>query len=207
METVVITGLGIVSPYGEGSEVFRKNWMAGASAIKKRADFKDTAYRREEAAIVADFNPREALGTRKLRLYDRATLMAMVSSQFLMMNLGLLGDQRLNTAYSPEEIGIILGTYGSIKSTIHFDMEVAREPRHVVPSIFPNTIMNAAASYVAIRFNCRALSTTISNGETSSLDALGLAHNLLTTKHASFFMVGAVEELSELTFSNWAYSF
>ena len=196
-QKVVFTGLGMVSPYGMGLQVFRENLNQGVSAIRPLTRFQEPGYRHQEAAEILTFDPKTALGTRKLRVYDRTILLAMVASEFLVRDMGVVDEERQNQHYRPEEVAVILGTYGSLKSTLDFEAEVAREPRHVVPSIFPNTIMNAAASYVAIRFDSRGLSTTISNGETSSLEAIGLAHSLLSNGHASFFMAGGVEEISE----------
>ena len=196
-QKVVFTGLGMVSPYGEGLDAFRQNLAEGVSAIRPLTRFQEPGYRHDEAAEILEFDPRTALGTRKLRVFDRTILLAMVASEFLVRDMGIVDEERNNKHYAPEEVAVILGTYGSLKSTLDFEAEVAQNPRHVVPSIFPNTIMNAAASYVAIRFDSRGLSTTISNGETSSLEAIGLAHSLLSNGHASFFMAGGVEEISE----------
>ena len=72
---------------------------------------------------------------------------------------------------------VIVGTaFGAVDSTIDFDTQaLAKGPNAVNPMDFPNTVANAAGSRIGIWMQLKGPNVTLTNGETSLLDAAGFA--------------------------------
>ncbi|MBM2833357.1 MAG: fabF 3, partial [Candidatus Brocadiaceae bacterium] len=103
-----------------------------------------------------------------------------------------------NNTYSGDELGIVVGsTYGSIDSISSFDFQSLREgPSYVNPMDFPNTVLNAPASRASIFCKATGLNTTISNGVTSSIDAIIYASDFLRMGRVKAAVVGGVHGLT-----------
>jgi len=98
--------------------------------------------------------------------------------------------------------GVSLGsTLGSVWSISEFDKEGLREgPRSVNPALFQNTVINAPASQISIKFNIKGFNTTISTGFAASLDAIDYAVTLMRLYDYDVVLAGGVEELCVQTF-------
>ena len=77
---VVITGMGVISPVGNGVSVFWNNVLAGKSGIREITRFDVSDYPVKIAAEV-DFDPAQHLDRREIRKMDRFTQMAVVCSR------------------------------------------------------------------------------------------------------------------------------
>jgi 3-oxoacyl-(acyl-carrier-protein) synthase len=65
---------------------------------------------------------------------------------------------------------------------------------------FPDTGVSAPSCRVSIELGLRAFNTTLSNGQTSGLDAIAYAASFIRKGRASVVLVGGVEELCQETF-------
>ena len=194
---VVITGIGVLSPFGMGKKLFWDALAAGRSGIKPVTLFDTSAMRSKTAGEISDFKAEDILGPKGLRNLDRTTLLALCAAKLCLDD----ADFQI-TEGNANRVGVVLGTtMGSVWSISEFDKEGLRNgPRAVNPAAFPNTVMNAPASQISIRFGIKGFNTTISSGFTSSLDALMYAETFLTLGRADAVLVGGVEELCEQTF-------
>ena len=199
-QKIVITGIGVVAPNGIGKEEFWKNCRAGVSGIKPITLFDTSAYDCHLGGEVSHFQPEKYLGSKGLRNLDRTTLLALVAAKLAIEDAHL--DINDTNAH---DIGVVLGsTMGSVHSISSFDIECLREgPRYVNPALFPNTVINAPASRIAIRFGIRGLNSTIGTGFTASLDAIEYAVDMLLSGRLKAVLVGGVEELCIETFSGF----
>lgn len=194
---IAITGVGVVAPNGIGKEAFWNNCFAGVSGIRPVTLFDTHRYRCHRAGEITDFAPEAYVGSKGLRTLDRTTRLALVAAQLA------LQDAQMPLPPAPgNDLGVVLGsTTGSLHSISDFDLVGLREgPRYVNPALFPNAVINAPASQVAIRFKLHGLNSTIATGFTAGLDALGYALDMLQLERAQALLVGAVEELCLETF-------
>ncbi len=199
-QKIVITGIGVVAPNGIGKEEFWKNCRAGVSGIKPITLFDTSAYHCHMGGEISNFQPEKYLGSKGLRNLDRTTLLALVATK-----LAIEDAQLSITEENAHEIGVVLGsTMGSVHSISSFDIEGLREgPRYVNPALFPNTVINAPASRIAIQFGVKGLNSTIGTGFTASLDAMEYAVDMLRSGRLKAVLVGGVEELCIETFSGF----
>lgn len=198
----MVTGIGILAANGIGKEAFWKALKEGRSGIRAVTLFDTSTTRAKTAGEITGFRAEDFLGEKGLRTLDRATKLVLSASKLALDDAGfkhpLDEDLSLRT-------GVSLGsTLGSVWSISEFDKEGLREgPRAVNPALFPNTVINAPASQISIRFNIKGFNTTISSGFASSLDAIDYAVNLMELYDYDVVLAGGVEELCEQTFKGF----
>lgn len=190
---IVITGISVISSIGAGKDIFWENLAKGASGIKPITLFDVSKYNSKQAGEISDFDAKVYLGPKGIRHIDRTSLLVSSATVLAIRDAGL--D---NNIYSADEIGIVVGsTYGSINSISSFDFQSLREgPNYVNPMDFPNTVINAPASRASIFCNATGLSTTISNGVTSSIDAIIYASDFLRMGRVKAVVAGGVHGLT-----------
>ncbi|HHT9111405.1 MAG TPA: beta-ketoacyl-[acyl-carrier-protein] synthase family protein [Candidatus Brocadiaceae bacterium] len=190
---IVITGVSVISSIGTGKDIFWENLTRGVSGIKPVTSFDVSKYNSKQAGEISDFDAKIYLGPKGIRHIDRTSLL--VSSATVLA----IKDANLdNNTYCADELGIVVGsTYGSINSISSFDFQSLREgPNYVNPMDFPNTVLNAPASRASIFCNATGLSTTISNGVTSSIDAIIYASDFLRMGRVKAVVAGGVHGLT-----------
>jgi 3-oxoacyl-[acyl-carrier-protein] synthase II len=177
-----ITGLGVVSPAGVGVEALFDAFAAGRPA-PITVDEKDGP-----GARVGDFGAKQQIPAGSLRRMPRLTQMAIVAAK------QALGDQR----FEPARIGVVLGTgLGTLDETIGFMQGyIDGGPEAASPLLFPYSVMNAAAGQMAVELKLRGINSTVNHRDTSPLQALALACDLLELGRADALLVGGVDELS-----------
>lgn len=200
MPDVVITGLGIVSPYGVGHQVFWEGLLAGESALGELSRF-ETPYPFRRGGEVRGFDAATHLGAKGLRSVDRVTRLTLVAVQEALRHAGLELSDCLK-----DELGLVLGSaFCGFESIMGFFHERLSEgPNFVTGSTFGNTVMNAPASQAAVRFGMNRLNATVTTGFASGLDALGYAVEMLQQGRASILLAGGAEELCLGTHSLFA---
>ncbi len=196
-KTIVITGIGIISPIGIGKENFWDGLFQGRTGFKNITLFDTSSLKVRIAGEISDFDPIALLGKKGLRTLDRSTKLINSAAKLAIEDANLQ-IKKENTNF----IGVTIGTtFGSLHSIAQFDRDGLIEgPKYVNPSHFPNTVINSPASQVSIRFNIKGFNTTISTGFCASLDAVSYASDFIKLNRADVVLAGGVEELCEETF-------
>lgn len=193
---VVITGTGVLSPFGMGVEAFTEGYRAGRSPMGQAGELSAHYYPPRLAAAVPDYDAKQYLNAKGIRGLDKLTVHVSVALDFLHDELGF-GDLDVRRQhYADERVAITLGTTGPIQSILDFDLETVRDPQFVQPGLFPNTVFPLPASYAAIRRSIKASCVTLTNGETSSLDAFSFGARQIADGRVDFAIVGGAEELT-----------
>ncbi|MCR4337628.1 MAG: beta-ketoacyl-[acyl-carrier-protein] synthase family protein [Candidatus Omnitrophica bacterium] len=199
-EKVVFTGLGILAPNGKGRQEFWQSLREGKVGYRPVSLFDTSEFFTNIAGEVPDFDAKVYLGQKGLRTFDRATRLMVSCTKLAIDDCGFV-----ITNENTDDVGISCGTtFGSLKSIADFDKVIITEgPRYVNPALFPNTVINSPASHANIWFNIQGFSTTMSNGFTTSLDAIEYASNFILWDRAKVVFAGGVEEMNEYTY--WGF--
>ena len=105
MRRVVVTGLGAISPNGNGKDEFWSAVKAGKSGIGKVERFDASEYTCQVAAEVKDFDPAQYIDKREARRMDRYCQFAVAAAKMALEDSGLaLENEDLN------RIGVITGS-------------------------------------------------------------------------------------------------
>lgn len=196
---IVITGMGVIASNGIGKDAFWEALREGRPGVKPVTLFDTGSLRSKTAGEISDFQADAIVGAKGLRTFDRSTKLALSAAKLALCDSGIPHPL-------PEEmthrIGVALGsTMGSVSSISEFDKEGLRDgPRSVNPALFSNTVINAPASQISIRFNIKGFNSTISTGFSASLDAVDYAATLMKLYDYEMVLAGGVEELCLQTF-------
>lgn len=189
---VVITGLGIVSPAGIGKQAFWDGLMEGKSGIEPISLFDVSGFRSRHAGEVRDLSAVSLPGRKEQWTVSRSITMAASAATLALEDAGIqVTDQNRH------DIGVVYGaTLACLNVMARFDQQSMREgPRLCDPGMFPDTGVGAPACRVSILLGARAFNATLSNGATSSLDALRYGVHFIRMGRAHTVLAGGVEEL------------
>ena len=197
VQDFAITGVGIVSPFGVGSDPFRQGIRGGIDAVSRITSFDTQRFKVHTGGELKNFQPQKVLGLKGLRNLNRSTLFLLTAAQEALSDANI----EINDS-TTDNIGVCTGTtFSHIESIVDFDREVFEEGiKAANPAIFPSTVLSAASSQVSIRFNIQGFNATISTGYTSSLEALKWSIDALETEKAEVVLSCGVETLNPALF-------
>lgn len=190
---IVITGVGVIAPNGNGKEQFWKSLKAGRSGIKPVERFNTSGFKCKMAGEVQNFKPEDYLGTKGLRDLERTSRLLCSSAKMAIEDAKLIINND-----NADDYGVCTGTtLSALWNISEFGKELIMDgPRFTGAALFPGMVINAASSQVSIRFNIQGFNTTISTGYSSSIDALKYAIDFIKLGRIKAVLVGGVESLS-----------
>jgi 3-oxoacyl-[acyl-carrier-protein] synthase II len=192
---IVITGIGVVSPFGTSPDVFRDALIAGRSGIVPLTTFDTTGCRAHCAALVSDFEPTRWIPAMKLRRMDAAGQYAVVLARQGLEDAGIPFGE------TPDDgIGIVFGTYtaGGQPTEEFLRGLFALGPTGAPALIFNATVANIAASLAGLEMKLRGPNATISQKEGSGLAAIAHASDILRRGRARVLVTGGVDAVYQV---------
>lgn len=198
-ESVVVTGMGVVSPLGTGVDTFWSRLVEGASGLRTITAFDISNHRIKIGAPPQGFEPEKLLSPRDVQRMSLSTQMAIVAAGEAIGQAGLLeADER-------REAGVILGSSMSgIDNSGPFYRSFLESGRVNAMGI-PKSMTNAAASGVSIRFGLHGQLFTIDAACASSTHAIGVAFHLIATGLQSIVVTGGTDStLNPTILEAWA---
>lgn len=188
---VVITGLGVVSPVGNGKEEFWNNLLAGKPGVGPITQFDATDFPVRIAGEVKDFDPVALAGDRKtVRHMDRYTQFAVAAAKMA------VADAKLDmTKEDPDMAGTLIGTgIGGIHVMEETILQIEkRGPGKVNPFAIPMMIANMASGQVSITLGLRGPVLTDVTACASGTNSIGLAARLIKYGDADIMIAGGAE--------------
>lgn len=195
---VVITGIGAVTPIGLGAEPFSDALLSGVCGIRNISRFDVSRFKSRQSADVPDCDWRQLLGRKECWSGSRSVSFALAAAKLAIEHAGidLSGDNK-------ERIGVSIGTtLACLDLMARFDRQSLTEgPRTCDPLMFPDTGVSAPACRISMFFGVCAFNVTLSNGETSSLDAIQYAAEFIRKGLAHTVLAGGLEEISPESFA------
>lgn len=187
---VVITGVGLVSPFGTSTDAFQNALLDGHSGLSPVTTFPVDHCRARQAALVRDFEPTQWIQPMKLRRMDETGKYALVSSTQALADAGFAVDEA-----GRDDIGVVFGTYTAGGQTTNEYLEAlwAQGPSGAPALLFNSTVGNAPASLVGLEHRLRGPNATISQKEASGLAAIATAVDLLRAERAQALITGGID--------------
>jgi 3-oxoacyl-[acyl-carrier-protein] synthase II len=194
---VVISGIGVVSPFGVGRERFWDHISAGCSGTRAVDDLDAAVPSRVAAPVtgvtIADvppldgddrWNPEYRADPKR---YSRAALLAVIAAREAWNDAGLRVGE--------EGAGVVIGSGGGgidVGERQYYDYFVERG-RKVTPYAIPISIVGMMSSEISISLRLRGVSHVLSCGCTSSTDAIGYAVGLIRAGEADVVLSGGAD--------------
>ncbi len=173
---VVITGLGAVSPVGIGKDSFWDSLTNGKSGIDYITKFDTKDFDVKIGAEVKDFDPTLYMDKKESKRMDLFTQYAVAGTHLAFKDAKLSPDD-----LDSNRTGIIIGSGIGGISTFETEKEklMTKGPNRVSPFFIPMMISNMAAGQVAISFNIKGPSMTITTACASGTHAIGEAFRMI----------------------------
>ena len=190
---VVFTGLGVISPNGTGRQKFWDNTCNGVSGIGRISSFDPSGLDCQIAGEVLGFVPGDFYSDADLKKLPRAVPLGVAASQEALKDSGIDFDEFDEEDF--ESLGVLVGTGGagfdfSEKQFAHY---YAGDLHKISPYAIPNSLVGMLSSEISIFFGLQGRSHVISNGCTSSTDAMGYAFNAIRSGEEDWMLTGGVE--------------
>ena len=190
---VVVTGLGAMSPNGIGKKKFWANTCNGISGIRRISSFDTTSLSCQIAGEVQGFDPSEYYSETDLKKLSRSVPLAIAASK------EALHDSAIDLAQFNEEdfesLGVIVGTGGAgfDFSEKQFEIFFSDQKNKISPYAIPNSLVGMLSSEISMYFGLQGRSHVLSNGCTSSTDAIGYSFNTIRSGQEDWVLSGGVE--------------
>ncbi len=188
---VVITGLGVVSPNGIGTEAFASACTHGRSGITRLIGMEGSGLKTTAIGQVKDFNPATAMNPVEVRRVPRMVPMAIAASREALQSAQIQIDP--DDIQKQRTIGVSLGTGGGGMAFVEEQYKTFfTEGKASLFSITAGTPGNLASD-LSIALRLRGPSHLLSTGCTSSTDALGYAAMLIRSGTIPIMVAGGAD--------------
>src|SRR5262247_1720545 len=187
---VVVTGVGLVTALGTGTEETWKGLCEGRSGIGNISRFDTTAFTTRIAAEVKDFDPLKWFDKKDLKKMDYFIHYAVAAADFAMKQSGLnIGSD------IAERAGVFIGSGIGGFTVIEREHRALLEggPRKISPFFIPSSIINLAAGQVSIRFGARGPNSATCTACSASAHAIGDAYEIIRRGDAEVMIAGGSE--------------
>ena len=187
---VVVTGVGLVSSLGIGTQPTWDALVAGTSGVTRITRFDVSTYAAQIAAEVKGFDPLQWIEKKEIKKMDLFIQYAIAASQFAM------DDSRLQvTGAIAPEVGTFIGSGIGGFITIENEHSKLLEggPRKVSPFFIPSAIINLASGQVSIRFGAKGPNLATCTACSASAHSVGESYEIIKRGDAVAMIAGGSE--------------
>jgi 3-oxoacyl-[acyl-carrier-protein] synthase II len=187
---VVVTGIGLVSSLGIGTEANWQALLAGRSGIARITHFDPTAFAAQIAGEVKGFDPLQFLDRKDVKKMDVFIQYAIAASQFA------VDDAHLTvTPEIADRTGVFIASGIGGFTTIEREHEALLKdgPRRISPFFIPSAIINLAAGQVSIRYGAKGPNSATCTACSASAHAVGDATEIIKRGDADVMIAGGSE--------------
>jgi 3-oxoacyl-[acyl-carrier-protein] synthase II len=193
---VVISGMGVVSPFGVGRDCYWRHISHGCSGTKAITEFDASTYPCQVAASVPPVTIADApeldgdddqFGRADPKRYSRAALFGVIAAREAWRDAGLRAGE--------SGAGVLIGSGGGgidVGEKQYEDFFVSGG-RHVTPYAIAVGICGMVSSEISISLGLRGMSHVLSCGCTSSTDAIGYASSLIRSGEYDVLLSGGTD--------------
>jgi 3-oxoacyl-[acyl-carrier-protein] synthase II len=186
---VVITGMGVVSPFGNGLDALWSGVKESRSGIRRIENW-DTA---DHATKIAGQGPEvepEGISGKELRRFSRYTIYALEASLQAIRQAGLDINKE-----DPYRCGVLCGSGIGGIDVIYENAVTMHEkgPRRVNPLMVPTGIANMGSGFVAIQTGFRGPKSSVVTACATGAQSLGEAADKIRLGKADVMLAGGAE--------------
>ena len=187
---VVVTGLGVVSPYGLGVDKFWDNVSAGKSGIATTTAINLELHPVKISGEVKGFVPEDHMDPKEAKKMDRFTQFALVAAEEAVKDANLE-----NTGIDPYRIGVIVSSAAGGFRTFeknHIAI-LERGPSKCSPYTIPMMIVDIGSGRIAMKYGFRGVNKAVVSACASSNHSIGDAFRSIQHGDADIMVAGGCE--------------
>ncbi|MEH0196001.1 beta-ketoacyl-ACP synthase II [Caulobacter sp. CCNWLY153] len=205
MRRVVVTGLGLLTPLGQGVEVSWKNIVAGKSGAGRITAFDPTDYACQVACEVprvdgrggggpdveGSFDPDQTMSPRDQKRVDDFILYGIAAADEAVKDSGWVPE----TDEQKWRTGVILGSgIGGLSTIADTALELeAKGPRRVSPFFISSALINLISGQVSIKYGFKGPNHAVVTACATGAHAIGDAMRLIKYGDADVMVAGGAE--------------
>jgi 3-oxoacyl-[acyl-carrier-protein] synthase II len=205
MRRIVVTGIGLVTPLGQGTEHAWKQILAGKSGAGNITAFDATDYACRVACEVprvdgrggggpdtpGSFDPDQTMSAKDRRRVDDFILYAIAAADEAVRDSGWTPEDEESRERTGVMIGSGIGGLGPIADTA---IELKEKgPRRVSPFFIPSALINLASGQVSIRHGFKGPNHAVVTACATGAHAIGDAARIIRYGDADVMVAGGAE--------------
>jgi 3-oxoacyl-[acyl-carrier-protein] synthase II len=199
---VVVTGLGVISPVGIGTQNAWDALIKGQSGIARITHFDPAEFNSQIAGEVKNFNVEDYLSAKEARRMDKFIQFGLVAGIEAFKDSGIEVTEQ-NAERIGVSIGSGIGGLGLIESTN--DNYDEGGPRKISPFFIPGTIINMISGNLSIMFGLKGPNVAIVTACTTGTHSIGDAARMIEYGDADVMVAGGAEAaITELSVGGFA---
>jgi 3-oxoacyl-[acyl-carrier-protein] synthase II len=186
----VVTGVGLVSAVGIGTEETWQALLAGHGGVAPITHFDTKDFSATFAAEVKGFDPLLYVEKKEIKKMGLFIQFAMAAAQFAMEQSKLTV-----TPNFAERTGVYIGSGIGGFDVIEREHKalLAGGPRKISPFFIPATIVNLASGFVSIRYGAKGPNSATATACSSSAHAVGDSFKIIQRGDADVMITGGAE--------------
>ncbi len=187
---VVVTGIGMVTPLGIGTQESWEAFLEGKSGVSLITKFDTSQFSSKIAGEIKNFNPLDFIEKKEVRKMDLFIQYALAAAQLAVEDSGLKSSE-LEGYSTGVYVGSGIGGIGIIEETHKTLLE--KGPGRVSPFFLISVIINEASGQIAIRFKAQGPNSATATACTTSTHALGDSFRIIARGEADTMLAGGSE--------------
>ncbi len=190
---VVITGLGVVSPNGNGTAAFSEAILKGQSGVRRITRFDPSEVQVQIAGEVRDFDELAWVEKKERKHVSRVLPLALAAATEALQTAGI-HRASLPLAES-RRFGVIMGSGGGAQEFTEEQYRLFFNDQKKRLSLFciPTGVMGTLSSELSTRLGLRGSSHVITTGCTSSTDAFGYSMRQIQSGRLDMVLSGGAD--------------
>lgn len=197
MRRVVVTGLGLVTPLGNGVETTWNNLLKSKSGIRRIESFDTEAYPSKIAGLVpqgtepGQFNFEDYVPSKERRKMDDFIIYGIAAADEALKDSGWVPE----TEEQKEMTGVMIGSgVGGLPRIYDASLTVRDDgPRKLSPFFIPSCLINLVSGQVSIRHGFKGPNHAVVTACSTGAHAIGDAARLIQWGDADVMVAGGAE--------------
>lgn len=187
---VVITGMGVVTPYGTELNHFWNSIVEGKSAISNITKFDVTDYAVKIAGQVTGLNLDEYIDPKEQKKMDPFIHYGIVAASLAIKDSGLTFDDKML-----ERTGVFAssGIGGLLTIQDNHQKLLEKGPRRISPMFIPMVLSNMLPGHISMKFGFKGPNVSIVSACASGAHCIGHSYLTILEGKADFMIAGAAE--------------
>jgi 3-oxoacyl-[acyl-carrier-protein] synthase II len=187
---VVVTGVGLVTPLGTGTQKTWENICAGVSGVGLITRFDTSDYPVKIAAEVKDFQVEDFIEKKTSKHLDLFVQYGIVAAKLAFADSGAIIDES-----NCQRVGVITGCGMGGLPTIEQNHVscIERGPRKISPFFIPMAIPNMASGHISMQLGAKGPNLALSTACAAGTHAVGESYRSIVYGSCDMMITGGTE--------------
>ncbi len=188
---VVVTGMGVVSPFGIGKDIFWKSLVEGKSGISTIENITLDGHTVHIAGEVKNFEPSEYMDSKDAKRMDRYTQFAVIAADEAIADSGIVAGENVDPYRYGVVVGSAAGGFDTFEKQHHIIID--RGPTKCSPFTVPMIIADMGAGRISIKHGAKGVNKAIVTACATSAHSIGDAFRSIQWDDADVIVAGGAE--------------